>query len=142
MGVEDLLAGEDDLHRTAGDQRHLGGDELMGEDVGLPAETAAVETGRHPDLGFFHLQDLGEETVQVVGDLGGGVDVEAAVVADEGHRPVGLQGGVVGALVEEDVLADVVGYFEAELHVAELQGHLSVTVVGWSFTVDRIVDDL
>ncbi len=128
VAVEDLLAAERHLHRAAEAQRHLRRHDLVVERVALAAEAAAVRAGDHPDARRRHLEHARQRPVHVVRRLRRRVEGDPVVVL--GHRDGGMllhrQVGV--ALVEEDVLEDLVGRGEALGHRAEVHRHLLVHV--------------
>ncbi len=90
--VEDLLAGEGDLHRPAGELGKLAGGDLVGEGVELAAEATAHRRRHHADMGLGHVEDLAQQPVHVVRGLGGGPERELAVGAELRHRGVLLHG--------------------------------------------------
>ena len=136
VDVEHLLAGEGDLHGPPGDLGELAGGDLVGEGVELAAEAAAHRRRDHPDVRGGHVEDLGEEPVDVVRRLGGRPERELAVRPELGHRRVLLHGQVRVALEEEDVLPHQIGGGEGRLHVAELEGHVLVDVRPVAVLVD------
>ena len=113
VDVEDLLAGQRDLDRAAGELGQLARGDLVGERVELAAEAAPDRRRDHADVRLRHVEDLGEQPVHVVRGLGGGPERELAVRAPLGHRGVLLHGQVGVALEVEDVLADQVGRAKA-----------------------------
>ena len=136
VAVEDLLAGEGDLHgaaRAAGQLRH---DDLVVEGIALPAEAAAVGACDDADARRGHPQDLRQRPVEVVGRLRARPDAELPVGRRVGHGGVLLHGEVGAPLVEEEVLPHEVGLGEALLHVSELQGDALVDVAVLAVVVD------
>ena len=136
VDVEDLLAGQRDLHRPAAELRELARRDLVREGVELAAEAAPHRRGHHPDVGLRHVEDLGEEPVHVVRRLRRRPERQLAVGAPLGHRRVLLHRQVGVALEEEHVLPDQVGRGEGRLHVAELERHRLVHVRPVAVLVD------
>src|SRR5439155_20082217 len=64
--IEDLFAGQRDLHRPSRQLRELAGHDLVREGIGLAAEAAPDRRRAHADLGGRRVEDLGEHTVEVV----------------------------------------------------------------------------
>ena len=91
-------------------------------------------TTRMRDAG--NLQHLGERAVDVVRRLRRRVDGHAVVVLGHRYRRVLLHRQVGVAVVEEDVLEDLVGRREPGLQVAELQRHPLVDVAAVAVVVD------
>ena len=67
--VEDLLARERDLHGSPGDHGEPGGHQLVGEDVALAAEAAAVRRRDHADAAHRQLEHLAKGAVDVMRGL-------------------------------------------------------------------------
>ncbi len=129
VGVEDLLAGEGDGYRPAGQHAQLRDDELVRERVDLAAEAAAQGGGVDVDLPLGEVEGFGEGPVDAVRTLGRGPEVELApTLLPVGEGRVLLEGDVGVALVEVDVLADVGGLLERRVDVAEVQGGDAVGV--------------
>ncbi len=136
VDVEDLLARQRELDRPPGELGELARRDLVGERVELAAEAAAHRRRHHADVRLRHVEDLGEQPVDVVGRLGRGPERELAVGAPLGQRRVLLHRQVRVALEVEDVLADEVGRRERRLHVAELERHRLVHVRPVAVLVD------
>ncbi len=128
VDVKDFLAGEGDLDRAARDLRELAGGDLVGEGIELAPEAAPHRGGDHADVGGGHVEDLGQQPMDVVGCLCRRPEGELLVGSEVGHRRVLLHGQVRVALEEEDVLAHEGGGREGGLHVAELERHVLVDV--------------
>ena len=120
--VERLLAVERDLHRPAGDHGQLGHRDLVGERIALAPEAAAHRRGDDPDMPHGQVQDTGQGTMHVVRGLGRGPQGELAVGGVGRQRAVLLHGQVRVALEEVRALEDLVGFLEAGVHLAELEG--------------------
>ena len=120
--VERLLAVERDLHRPAGDHGQLGHRDLVGEGIALAAETAAHRRGDDPDVPHGQVQHPGKRAVHVVRRLGRGPQGELAVRGVGCQSAVLLHGQVRVALEEVRALEDLVGFLEAGVHLAELEG--------------------
>src|SRR5581483_5107171 len=66
MTLKDFLAREADLHRTPGEQRSFGDDDLVMEGVGLPAEAAAIRRGHDSNPVRCEIERTRERAMHVV----------------------------------------------------------------------------
>jgi hypothetical protein len=120
MRIEDFFSRERALDRTARQDGELAHDDLVCEGIGLAAESATVSGSDDANAIHRKLEDLAQRSVDVVHDLRRrpesqlSIDIgcDCAVLL---HRQVRV------ALVEEDVLADVLCAREATVNVAELE---------------------
>jgi hypothetical protein len=136
MGVEDLFTGQRNLHRPPRQLRELAGHDLVGKGIGLAPEAAADRRRDDADVGGRHVEDLGEEPVNVVRSLGRRPERHLAVGAPLRDSRMLLHRQVGVALEEEDVLTDQVGAREGGLDVPELQRDALVDVGAVAVLVD------
>ncbi len=141
MAVENFLARERDLHRPPRDHRELGDDDLVVEGIALAAEAAAVRRGDDAYVRGRKAEGFSERAVDVVRRLRGRPERELVVGVEVSDRRVLLHRQVRVALVEENILADVIGLLETFFQVAELKVHFLVHVRAVAVVVHaRIVD--
>ena len=136
MAIEDLLAGQRDLHGTPGQHRELRDDDLVAERIALSPEAAAVGRGDDADARRRKLEHLGERPVDVVWCLRRAPQRDLAVGRPVGQRGVLLHRQVRVAFEEEEVLAHDVRRGEALFHVAELEVDELVEVTRVAVVVD------
>ena len=129
VGVEDLLAGVEDLHRPPGRPGQPGGAELQVEGLGLAAEGPAQSGLDDPNLRLGQLQHVGQGAVQVVRHLGGAPQGELAVCGPARQGAVRLDRGVGGALVVPGPGDPHRGLGELSVDLAEAQRHGLADVV-------------
>ena len=134
--IEDLFAGQRDLHRPSRQFRELAGHDLVREGIGLAAEAAADRCRDHADVGGRRVEDLGEHPVHVVRRLGRGPERELAVRRPVGDGRVLLHRQMVVALEKEHVLANQIGAVEGGVDVAELERDVLVHVRTVTILVD------
>src|SRR5216684_1988225 len=132
VGPEDLLAGEQALHRAARLHRELGDDEFEAERVRLSAEGAPEERLDDPDLRLRQLEHPSELPMDVVRNLSRGPDRQVPTRIVVANRAVRLDRGVRRALVEELLIGDRGGPREPTADVAkrELDVLGDVSVLG------------
>ena len=121
VGVEDLLAGVEDLDRPAGHHRQSGHAELEVEGLGLAAERAADGRLHDAHAGGVEFQDARQFAVQVVGDLRGRPHRESAVRLRKPDGAVRLDGRVGGSLEEVVALDYKIRPLESVIHIAECE---------------------
>ena len=132
--VKDFLSRQRDLDRATGDERKLGGNQLMGKDVALAAEASAVGRGDHADAAHRQLENLAQRAMHVMGRLRRGPERQLAVGRDLGQRRVLLHRKMGVAFEERGVLAHVRGGANRLVGIAELERHRLVHV---AFSVNR-----
>ena len=126
--IEDFLAGQGDLDRTAGHEGQLGGDQLVRENVALPAKTTPVWGGNHPDPAHGHLEHLSQGPVDIVRRLGGGPEGQSPILTVLSNGGVLLHRQVGVAFEENDVLALMGSAADRFLGVPELEGNRLVNI--------------
>jgi hypothetical protein len=134
--VEHFLARQADLHRPAEHERRLGHDELVVAGIAFAAEAAAVRRRDDADVRRRRLQHARELPVQIVRVLRARLHQELAVALDRSERGLLLHRQVRVALVEEQVLEDVVRIRQRFIDVAELVGLVAVDVAALAVVVD------
>ncbi len=107
--VEHFFAVEADLHRAAEDQRRLADHHLVVAHVALAAEAAAVRRRDDAHMRGRNLQHAGKAAVHVVRHLRRRPERELAFAVERRDRGVLLDRQMRVALVEEEILEDVVG---------------------------------
>ena len=135
MGVKNLLTGKGDLDGAPGRHGELGGDELVREDVALPAESSPVGGGDHTDATHRQLEYLAQRAMHVVRRLRRSPERELAVSGILGDRGVLLHREMCVAFEEHRVFSNVLSDAHGGVGVAELQGHGLVHVRA---AVDRL----
>ena len=134
--VENFLARQRDLHGAAGELRQLARRDLVGKRIELPSEAAAHRCSDHADVGGRHVEDLGEQAMDVVRRLRGRPQCELAVGPPLGHRRMLFHRQMSIALVEENVLAHEIGACERGFDVTELERDVLVHVRSVAVFVD------
>ena len=135
VGVEDLLAGQGDLHRAPGQHRELGRADLVTEGIALSAKPSTDRGGDHPDPPHRKAEHFAQGPVDVMRRLGRGPEHEAPAGLDLGDRAVLLHRQVGIPLKEEHVFAHVVRLGEPPVGIAELQRDVLVDIGGRSVPV-------
>jgi len=136
VAVEDLFAGEGDLHRPPCDHRELRRHDLVAERIALAAEPAPVGAGDDADARRCQFEHLRERPVDVMRRLGRAPQRELGVRRPVGDRGVLLHRQMRAALEEERVFLNQIGGGEARVHVAELEVDELVEIPGIAVVVD------
>ncbi len=134
--IEDFLAVEADLHRAAEQDRRLRHHDLVVVQIALAAEAAAVRAGDHAHVRGRNLQRIGEGAMDIVRHLRGRPERELAFAIHRRDRGVLLDWQMRIALVEEQILENVVGLGERFVHVAELEGLKAVDIALLAVALD------
>src|SRR5262249_40818860 len=136
MTVEDFLASERDLHRTAGYHRKLGDDDLVIERIAFATETTAVGSRDHSDVTGGHLEHLRQRAMNVVRRLSGAPQGELFIGIKYRNCRLLLHRQMSVAFVEEQVLANQVRFRESRFDGAEFERDLLVNISAVSVFVD------
>ena len=136
VAVEDLLAGQADLHRPVEHQRRFGDDHLVVERIALAAEAAAVRRRDDADVRRRHRQRPGECAMHVVRRLRARPQHQLAVGILGRHRRVLFDRQVRVALIEERVFEHAVGVGKRLRDVAEPERHRLVNIPAVAVVVD------
>ena len=143
VGVEDLVAVEQDLDRAARFERERRAGDLVRQRVGLAAESAADLRFHHPDSVHRDPQHLGERPMKVVRNLGRAPDGESPVGRCFGDGALRLGEGMGDPGERRPDAHRRRGRAEGGVDVAEMLDHLLLHVrVIEPFLVDRHVDAL
>ena len=118
VGNELFLTGVAVVDGLAGDPGCVSG-QLLYQDVLLAAVAAAHTLLDDVDLVLGDAADPAADAAQMVGNLGGGIDHQAAVL-HMGIADVGLQGGVLDLAGLVGVLYNGIGLCKALLHIADV----------------------